>query len=145
MSLQDAGIVTEKRVVNTPQGSSERVEVRTTPASPDAQRMGRVKRVQGVIWFACAVVVTTILFRFGLLLLGANPDAGFASFVYTVSHPLVAPFLALFGQESIYGRSTLEFSDLVAVLLYVVAAAGLTRLVVLMMAPNDPTGGSYEQ
>lgn len=141
MSLQDRGRIIEKRVVTTPQGSSERTEVR---ASPDAQRMGRVKRVQGLIWFACAVVVTTILFRFGLLLLGANPDAGFAQFVYTVSHPFVAPFLALFGQETVYGRSTLEFSDLVAVVLYIAVAAGLSRLVLLMMAPNDPTGARYE-
>lgn len=141
MSLQDRGRITEKRVVTTPQGSSERTEVR---ASPDAQRMGRVKRVQGLIWFACAVVVTIILFRFGLLLLGANPDAGFAQFVYTVSHPFVAPFLALFGQETIYGRSTLEFSDLVAVVLYIAVAAGLSRLVLLMMAPNDPTGARYQ-
>ncbi|MBI3928875.1 MAG: hypothetical protein HY319_25260 [Armatimonadetes bacterium] len=144
MAISETGQVTEKRVINTPEGSSERVEVRPSPTSPDDHRMGQVRRVQGLIWFVGAVVLVTILFRFSLLLLGANPDAGFADFVYSVSHPLVAPFLALFGQEPIYGRSTLEFSDLVAMCLYLVIAAGLSRLVPLVMAPSDPTGGTYK-
>ncbi len=144
MALPETGQVIEKKVVSTPQGSSERVEVRASSTSPKERRLGQVRRVQGFIWFAYAVVLVTILFRFGLLLLGANSNAGFAGFVYAVSLPLVGPFLALFGQEAVYGQSLLEVSDLVAALLYLVVAAGLSRLVSLVMAPNDPTGGSYE-
>lgn len=141
MAPPEAGRVISKSVVTTPQGSTERVAVRP---SPGADRMGQVRRVQAIIWFLCAVVLVTILFRFGLLLLGANPDAGFAAFVYSVSHPLVSPFLALFGQETVYVRSTLEFADLVAACLYLAVAAGLSRLVPIVMAPNDPSGGSYQ-
>lgn len=140
----ETGQVIEKKVVTTPQGSSERVEVRASPASPGDRQLGRVRRVQGLIWFVCAAMLVTIAFRFVLLLLGANPDAGFADLVYKVSHPLVAPFLALFGQETIYGNSTLEFAGMVAACLYVAVAAGLTWLVPLVMAPNDPTGGTYK-
>ena len=106
--------------------------------------MGKVRRVQGIIWFACSVVSVIILFRFSLQLLGANPNAGFADLVYSISYPLVAPFLVLFGTEAVYGNSILEFSSLVAVCAYLVLAAGLCKLASLTMSPNDPTGQAYE-
>lgn len=144
MSTPETGQVIEKKVVVTPQGSAERVEVRASPISPRERQLGRVRRVQGFIWFVCAAMLVTIAFRFALLLLGANPEAGFADFVYRVSHPLVAPFLALFGQETLYGTGTLEFAGLVAGCLYLAIASGLSWLVPLVMAPSDPSGRAYK-
>lgn len=142
--MTQLGQVVEKEVVSTPNATAERVEVSAAPSTPNENRMGRVRRAQSIIWFVCSAVLVTILFRFTLLLLGANSEAGFAAFVYTISYILVAPFLALFGQETIYGASTLEFSDLVAACVYLVVAYGLARLVALVMSPNDPTGASYD-
>lgn len=100
--------------------------------------------MQGIVWFVCSVISVIILFRFSLQLLGANPSAGFADLVYSVSYPFVGPFLALFGAESVYGNSILEFSSLVAICFYLILAAGLCKFVGLILSPNDPTGRTYE-
>jgi drug/metabolite transporter (DMT)-like permease len=138
-----SGQIYEKEVVQTPGGVSERVEVRDAPVTPGEDRMGKIRRVQRAIWFVCGGIQVAILFRFTLMLGGADPRVGFADFVYSVSYPLVAPFLALFGREPSYGNSIFEFSDLVAAVAYLVLAAGLSGLTTLLMSPNDPTGESY--
>ena len=121
----------------------DRVEVSSAPLASGNSRMGRVRRAQHSIWFVCTAIQVTILFRFTLLMGGAGPQVGFAKFVYSVSYPLVAPFLALFGREPSYGASIFEFSDLVAAGTYFVIAFGLSKLTSLVMSPNDPTGDAY--
>ncbi|MFA7479980.1 MAG: hypothetical protein WC314_05695 [Vulcanimicrobiota bacterium] len=142
--MENPGHVVEKEVVQTPGGTSERVEVSSSPATSGQNRMGKVRRVQSIIWFVCGLAEVAILFRFTLMLLGANPQSGFANFVYSASYPLVAPFLALFGREPTYGNSIFEFSDLIAAVTYLLVATGLARLTTLVMAPNDPSGEAYK-
>ena len=121
----------------------DRVEVSSAPRFSARNRMGRVRHAQHSIWFVCTAIQVAILFRFTLLMGGADPKVGFATFVYSVSYPLVAPFLTLFGRKPSYGASIFEFSDLVAAGTYLVIAFALTRLISLVMSPNDPTGNAY--
>jgi uncharacterized protein YggT (Ycf19 family) len=81
-----------------------------------------------VIWFITGVLLTLLAFRFVLVLLGANPSNAFANFIYSVSHPFVAPFFGLFGYSLHYGVSRLELSTLVAMAVYALVAFGLSRL-----------------
>jgi hypothetical protein len=83
-----------------------------------------------VIWFVALVIGVLLAFRFILALFGANSSNGFANFIYSASHPLVAPFFSLFSyHEHIDGLSRFEGFTLVALAVYLVIAWLLTKLV----------------
>lgn len=84
-----------------------------------------------VVWYIAGVLTVLLAFRFVLALLGANPANAFANFIYTVSHPFVAPFFSLFGYNLRYGVSRFETYTLVAILVYLVIAWGLAKLFTL--------------
>jgi YggT family protein len=56
--------------------------------------------------------------RFILSLLGANPANAFAHFIYSVSHPFVAPFFGLFNYRGELGIVRFEFETLIAILFW---------------------------
>lgn len=83
--------------------------------------------VQRVVWFIVGVVCVIIALRFILLLLGANRGAGFTDFIYSISAPLVAPFVGIFGQPS-YGKSVFEISSVLAIVIYLLIGWGIVKL-----------------
>jgi hypothetical protein len=83
------------------------------------------------IWWVAGALLILLAFRFILAALGANPNNGFADFIYSVSHPFVAPFFSLFGYNLQYGVSRFETYTLIAMAVYAVIAWGLARLVTL--------------
>jgi len=103
--------------------------VRTTP-----QSVAAANTAERVIWYIAGVLQVLLAFRFILALLGANPANQFANFIYSASHPFVAPFFNLFGYDLRYGVSRFEVFTLVAMLVYAVVAWGLSRLFTL---PRD--------
>lgn len=64
------------------------------------------------------LVELILLLRFLLRLLGANPAAPFASWLYATSAPLLEPFRGLFPSPVIERGLVLEFSTLFAILIY---------------------------
>jgi YggT family protein len=84
-----------------------------------------------IIWYVAGILLTLLAFRFVLALLGANPNNGFANFIYSASHPFVAPFFSLFGYNLQYGVSRFETFTLVAMAVYALIAYGLVRLVTI--------------
>jgi uncharacterized protein YggT (Ycf19 family) len=81
------------------------------------------------VWFVAGVILILLAFRFVLSLLGANSTNGFANFIYTTSHPFVAPFFGLFNYNNIqYGISRFEVYTLVAMAVYSAIAWALTAL-----------------
>lgn len=78
--------------------------------------------VSRAIWFVATIILILLGFRFVLALLGANPGNSFAHFIYSVSHPFVAPFFGLFSYNYHYGVSRFEAYTLVAALVYIVLA-----------------------
>jgi len=86
--------------------------------------------ISRVIWFVAGIILFLLAFRFVLSLLGANTTNTFANFIYSASHPFVAPFFGLFKYNNInYGVSRFEIYTLVAMAVYGVIAWGLTALV----------------
>lgn len=84
-----------------------------------------------VIWFIVGFINVLLAARVVLLLLGAQEDSGFVSFVYAISAPFAAPFYGMFAYQPTYGVSTLEVSSLVAMAVYTLIAWGLTKLLTL--------------
>ena len=97
-------------------------EVRTQSVSQDADPDVVVTRDDGYGTFTAArivsligsVIVSLLALRFILSLLGANRANAFASFVYSVTHPFVAPFFGLFNYQEQIGVVRFEFETLVA-------------------------------
>ncbi len=92
--------------------------------------------VTRIVWFIAGVLLVLLAFRFIFVLLGANPANGFANFIYTASHPFVAPFFGIFGYSIKYGVSRVELSTLVAMAVYALIAFGISRLLTMGRPSN---------
>jgi len=105
-------------------------EVRTTEPAvvADGYRMNLAARI---VYLIGGIIVTLLAFRFLLVLLGANPNNGFANFIYSASHPFASPFFGLFNYDQTLGSSRFELGTLIAILVYGLVTALLARLVSL--------------
>ena len=93
-------------------------------------RVPGVVMAQRVIWFVVGLINILLITRFILLLLGANNDAGFVTFIYNITAPFVAPFVGIFGEPT-YGQFMLEWSSLLAIAVYSLIAWGIVKLITL--------------
>jgi len=133
---EDVG--TSPRITTAVSTSPSQVEVdRTATAAydPYASRRQTAARVVQAIYLVFGVIEALIAIRFVLHALGANPNAGFAQFIYGVTAPLVAPFAGLFGNPQASG-SVLELQSLVALVVYALIAWLLGRLVWLLLGES---------
>ena len=96
-------------------------------AGGGAQRA--ITRLARLIYFTFSVIESLIAIRAVLRLLGAR-SVGFARFMYDITQPLVRPFQGLFSEPGL-GRYVLEFSSLVAIIVYALLAYALVRLLYL--------------
>ncbi len=80
------------------------------------------------MYFVFGVIEVFIAVRFVLELLGANPRTGFVQFIYGVSGFFMIPFNAIFRTQSASG-ATVEWSALVAILVYALIAWGIVALI----------------
>ena len=115
----------------------------TTVSVRGHTRLSVLERMNQALLLVAGIVGTLISLRFLLLALGADMTAPFASFMLAVTHPLVEPFLGLFGESPTSGPSILELSSLFAIFIYTLAAYTVASVLRVLMAPNDPTGLAY--
>ncbi len=105
-------------------------------AQVEQHTVHRVERTPGVImaqriiWFVVGLINILLATRFVLLLLGANLDAGFVEFIYTITNPLVAPFVGIFGTPT-YGQFMFDWSSLLAIIVYSLIAWGIVKAMTL--------------
>lgn len=83
-----------------------------------------------IVWYVLWIVQALLAFRFFLKLIGANAAAGFTDFIYTLSAPLVAPFLFVIRSNSVQGN-VFEWITLLAMVVYYVAAVAIVKLLVM--------------
>lgn len=82
-----------------------------------------------VISLIGGIIVGFLGLRFILSLLGANRGNAFASLVYNVSHPFVAPFFGLFNYQEQIGVVRFEFETLIAILFWSFVTWAIIRLI----------------
>ena len=121
---------TEVRETNDVNDNVQRKSVTRTASTSTATVLARI------VWFITGFIVILLLVRILLQLLGANQDAGFVDFVYTISNIFAAPFYGIFSYQPTYGKSYLEVSTVVAVLVYLVAGWGVAKLVTITQPRN---------
>ena len=76
-----------------------------------------VSKWDRIVWLIAIILETLIAFRIFLKLIAANPASGFASFVYNITAPFLAPFAGLTSTPSASG-SVLEISSIIAMVVY---------------------------
>lgn len=89
------------------------------------------------VWYVLGVIEALLALRFILKLLAANPSAGFTSFIYTLSYPFVAPFLAVFNTTRVSG-SAFEWTTLLAIFIYWLVAMAILKLFVMSKPVSRP-------
>ena len=77
-----------------------------------------MKPIKDLSAFVFAIIEIILVFRFVLKLLAASPSAGFVSWIYATSRPLINPFLFAFPTPSVTGGFVLEFTTLFAIFAY---------------------------
>lgn len=90
-----------------------------------------------IVWYLASLLLAILALRFILALLGANTTNPFANFIFSVSHPFVAPFFSLFNYDLRYGVSHFETYTLVAMAVYALIAYGLARLFTINRNNNN--------
>jgi hypothetical protein len=83
-----------------------------------------------IVWYLLYLIEVLLAFRFFLRLTEANPGAGFTSFIYDYSYPLVSPFLNVF-RISTSDNRVFEWPTLLAMLVYWIIAYAIIRLILM--------------
>lgn len=112
----------------------------TFAGDPYAARRRQVVKIQQGVYLLFGILEGLLGIRFVLGLLGANPAAGFAQFIYSITGPFIAPFVGLFGQPHIQGN-VVEWNALVAIIVYALLAWVLVKVVWLVL--GDTRRGQY--
>ena len=94
----------------------------TRPVTPVAARL---------VYLVGGIITALLGLRFLLSLLGANRGNTFADFIYTTSHPFVAPFFGLFNYQEQFGVVRFEFETLVAMLFWGFVTWLIVQLIML--------------
>ncbi len=90
-----------------------------------------------IVWYLLSILEVLLAFRFVLKLTGANAAAGFTNFIYAVTWPFTAPFLAVFQKTTIEG-SIFEWTTLLAMLVYWMIALAITKLFLMSKTVSTP-------
>lgn len=143
-TVDAARVIKEQHVVTDGQAHTTQIE-ETTVIVPSAAALYRRRflRTRRTIYTIVNIIAIFIFIRFLLLLFGADPLNGFASFIYTITFPFVLPFSGLFGARTVpaLGVSVFEGSDLVAIAIYYLFAWIATKVaqLIYMRTRSEPT------
>jgi len=90
-----------------------------------------------VVWYILGLLEVLLAFRFILKLFGANPAAGFTSFIYGVTYIFATPFLNVIRVTEVAG-SIFEWTTLLAMVVYWIIAVGIIKLFLIGKTVSTP-------
>lgn len=139
---------TTEEVTTIDDQSPQRV-VKTTTTQGESQARGEapqkvyekkktIFRFNQIIWYFLGLVEVLLIFRIILKALGASQAVGFTNLIYSLTAPLVAPFNGILG-TTVTGNSMIEWSTIIAGIVYLCAAWGIVYLLDLIypITPKD--------
>jgi hypothetical protein len=91
-----------------------------------------------VVWLIAGVVVAFLALDFIFHAAGAN-DVGFAAFVFAVGKALASPFAGIFKTATAARGNLIVWADVLAMVIYVLAAAVVVKVVTLISARSATT------
>jgi hypothetical protein len=93
-----------------------------------AARYEALVKVTQLIWLLFGLLLAGIGLRIFLRLIAANPEAPFASLVYSVTDLFLWPFFGLTAIPSV-GNIALEIPSIIAMIVYAIVAWATVRLI----------------
>lgn len=143
MTEEQSTEIQDVTTVSTPiaQQVVRRTKVVAPPVSTESpQKVYQTKkaifRAYQVIWYILGVIEVILAFRILLKLLGANTYSGFANFIYAISDPFTSPFAGVLG-ITVTSEMVLEWSTLIAMVVYAIVAYGIVALFQLVKPTNQ--------
>jgi hypothetical protein len=113
-------------------------EVQTTQREPERERRIFTFKATQLVWLLFGILEAMIALRFGLKLIGANPNSPIAVFIYGFTSLFLLPFKGLTGTPAA-GGMVLEISSLIALGVYALIAWALERIIwVIFYRPDAP-------
>lgn len=141
--------MTTQEEVTTIENTSPSQVVKTTTMQADPQVKGEapqkvyekkksILRLNQIIWYVLGFIEVLLVFRIVLKALGANQYSGFTNLIYTITAPFALPFSGIVG-ASVSGNSILEWSTIIAGIVYICIAWGFIYLleIVYPITPKD--------
>lgn len=117
-------------------------EVRTTQHEEGREQRVFTFKATQLIWLLLGLLEAAIGLRVLFKLIAVNPANAFASLLYNLTAPFVAPFASLIGAPAVDGM-VLEISSVLAMIVYFLAAWALERVVYLLFyRPRGPVSVS---
>lgn len=89
-----------------------------------------IYRITRAIWFLFGIIESFLFLRFLLRLFGANPNARFTMFIYSLTNPLMAPFSNVFNVFEA-GGVIIDANIILALFVYYLVAWGIIRLILM--------------
>lgn len=135
----------EVQEVTVEKSEPQQVVKTTTKVTPQVQtehpqRVYEKKKVifrgYQIIWYILGVIEILLGFRIALKAIGANPFSGFVSLIYSASDPLALPFAGIL-KSSTGSGAVLEWSTIIAAIVYLIVAFGLANLL-QFIKPTTP-------
>ena len=105
-------------------------------AADDTEVVSKVapaRRAMEVIYLVFGIITSLLLIRLVLKVLGASAAAPFTGFIYGVTDFFLAPFKGLL-PAVVNGRSVLEPSVLIAILVYILVAFMLAKILEITLS-----------
>jgi uncharacterized protein YggT (Ycf19 family) len=127
VSDESSGTVREESTFTNVTGAAPVTEASVARTSTPA------RRVTEAIYLVFGIIDGLLLIRLVLKLLGANAQAGFASWTYGVTDFFLAPFHGLL-PTYVTGKTVLELSLIIAILIYSLVALALARLAAITLS-----------
>ena len=116
-------------------------EVQTTQKEPERERRILTFKATQLVWLFLGILEALLALRFGLKLIGANPDSPFAVFIYGFTNLFLFPFAGLTGTPAA-GGMVLEISTMIAMVVYALIGWALERIIwVIFYRPRGPVVG----
>jgi len=113
-------------------------EVQTTQKEPERERRIFTFKATQLVWLLFGILEALLALRFGLKLIGANPDSPIAVFIYGFTSLFLFPFTGLTGTPAV-GGMVLEISTVIAMVVYALIGWALERLIWLIFyRPRGP-------
>ena len=106
-------------------------DVRTTRQEQGQQQRLTTFKATQMIWLLLGILESVIALRIMFKLIAVNAANPFASLLYKVTHPFVAPFASLLGTPSA-GNMVFEISSIIAMIVYLLIAWVLERIVYVL-------------
>jgi len=83
-----------------------------------------------IVWYVLSLLEIILAFRFVFKLTGANPDAGFVNFIYSMTLPFITPFSAVFPAK-VVESGILEWGTVLAMFVYWMIAIAIIKLLLI--------------